>query len=219
MLNFWAYTYTTGIGSTQTVEIYGAAGDNPTIVTTEDVSVWDLKTTGWSTPYAWRYATVDVSQFAGKKVVIGWYYQTGYSGKDFVLDDISLVVGPPLPKTTLSIGTIGYGKSITTTVFNTGPNITAHDVKWTINVKGGRGKIDVTSKGNFTQLYYQGHRDDRGTISSGSYKGFGPVEITITVRTKDALPSEMTRHAQGFVIFSKCYPLVFSNESWINWFL
>ena len=220
-LSFYCYTMLP-IDTEGTVKLYlDKAGDG----FQESDVIWSLinePTTSWST-YAWREKHFDLTPYLGSIISLEWrFVETSGHGlalNNFYLDDVTISVPEITPKTTIGIEKIGYGSRFTAEIKNTG-NYTATNIDWKMTVKGGLlGGINVTSNATIVKLKRQGDdHEDIVTVSSGSFRGFGPVDITITASTKSASPSKVTRHAKGFVILSKCYPMVrlFSNESYFD---
>lgn len=181
--------------------------------------IWNMPT-DWS-QYAWHNIVIDFTPFLGSSIILAWQYvddDSGSGGNMFGLDDILLTVPQFVPKTTLAIENIGYGSRITAEIKNTG-NFSAENIQWKITVAGGmRGGINVVSNGTIAKLKRNGDdHENTATVASGSFRGFGLVNITMTASTNDANPKSVSRSMKGFVILSKCYPMIrlFSNQSYI----
>jgi hypothetical protein len=166
----------------------------------------------------WYQKTFVLTSYLGSSIHLAWRYQEASSTDltTFRLDDITLLVPQIIPKTTIAIKQIGYGSRVTAEIKNTG-NLSAEDIEWKITVKGGmQGKINIVTNGTLAKLKRQGDdHEDTATVASGSFFGFGMVDITVTASTTDAFPQEVSRSAKGFVILSKCYPMIrlFGNQS------
>ncbi len=212
MLSFWCK----GLYSEHsTVKLYlDKAGDG----FQDSEVIWNMAShTDW-TQYVWRNMVIDLTPYLGSSIHLAWQYvddDSGSGGNMFSLDDILLTVPVFVPKTTIAIEKIGYGSRVTAEIKNTGV-YAAENIEWTLTVKGGmQGKINVVSTGTIEKLKRVNHSEDTTSVGSGSFFGFGMVDITVTASTNDANPKTVSRSAKGFVILSKCYPMVrlFGNQS------
>ncbi|MCX6666424.1 MAG: choice-of-anchor J domain-containing protein [Euryarchaeota archaeon] len=216
-LTFWVRGEKPTIGGNGHVKLYiDKAGDG----FQETEVVWDLANEGplWDMS-TWYLKTIDLTSYLGSSVNLAWRYQESAVNDltTFRLDDITISVPQITPKTTIAIKQIGYGSGVSAEIKNTG-NLTAENIEWKITVKGGmQGKINVVSNGTIAKLKRNGDdHQDAATVTSGSFFGFGMVDITVTASTNDASPKEVSRSAKGFVILSKCYPMIrlFGNQSY-----
>jgi len=214
-LSFWCQTYIMS-SHDGSVKLYvDTVGDG----FQEDEVIWDMVADEdyleWQ-DYAWKEKTFDLTPFLGSSIYIQWRYEDdGSDLRSFYLDDITITVPQVTPKTTLAVGKIGYGSQITAEVKNTG-EIPAENIEWTIEIEGGmQGGIQSVATGELEKLKRGGHADDTTFIGSGSFFGLGMVDITVTVSSTDADPETVTRTAKGFVILSRCYPMIrlFTNQS------
>ena len=191
--------------------------NNGNIYDPVDVVIWNMKSDVWN-HNQWKAKVFDVTAYRGSIIRFAWVYvDSGLGMYDFYLDNV-LVYAPEVYPS-LDIGEISYGAGINAVVMNTGPYV-IDNVSWTMNMTGGMmGRISIASAGTIATLNKKDHKDDRTGISMSGQKyfGFGRVDITITA-TAHTVPVPVIRHAKGFVIMGKCYPLIFSNASWLNIF-
>lgn len=214
ILDFWCYTSNPGDTKIDVKLYVDKDGDG----FQENEVVWSLLS---ESPYewrtcAWREKQIDLSSYLGSKIQLQWRYDDLHGGSSyldvFYLDDVQILT----PQ--IAIKQIGYGSRISAKICNIGTTA-VENINWTISVKGGMlGGINAMSNGVISKLKPSGDDKDTLVVNSGSFFGFGPVQIEVTAWINDAQVGKVSRSMNGFVILSECYPMtrLFSNQSYFD---
>jgi hypothetical protein len=128
----------------------------------------------------------------------GGSFAVKVEAKDFFTVTPSSVQLPvKIYQTTLEIGSITGGTSVSSEVKNTG-TLTGSNINWTITVKGGfLGLINVEKTGGPISAIAAG--GSSGPIKTGLILGLGPVTITVNASGENI--KEVSKTATGFTFF------------------